>query len=179
MKAAKYAAILGKPKEEVWNNLDLCVKNSKGLLSGRSDTIALVLKGGKWKALFDEKTYWENIKEKWEEEDAKEKERDRIHKSQNAKMKEDNAEVNQLDKLIKEQDQEKYNKEKAENLGYTYKSREEKNEAITCLYNERRNGDDPFSGLKIAMWFIKQVGSIEKAEKLLQAAKLAIEAAKE
>jgi hypothetical protein len=49
IKAEKYAKILGVPKEETWNNLDLCVENSKGLLSRRPDTIAKVLKEGKWK----------------------------------------------------------------------------------------------------------------------------------
>lgn len=200
MKARKYAVILGKPKEEVWNNLDLCVENSKGLLSGRPDIIALVLKGGKWKVPLDEKAYWENVKKKWEEEDAKVKD---SHMPQDEDFEKEDAEIiaynAEVDKHNAEVDQEKFQKEKAEACGYTYKYKPREThiepdiksaEEIIKEYPKayinaqnvevKTNGkmDDPFSGLKIAMWYITKVGSIEKAEKLLQAAKLSIEAAK-
>ena len=144
MKAARYAEILGRPKEEVWNNLALCMRNSKGLRSGRPDVIAMVLKEGKWKETFNEEAYNRKLQERIDKE---------------------NAEA-------------KYEKEKAINIGYKPKTMNVNAQNVEVKTNGKIS-HDPFEGLKIAMWYINKVGSLEKAEKLFQAAKLAIEVAKE
>jgi hypothetical protein len=162
-KAEKYAHILKVPKEEVFNNLDLCVENSKGLLSYRPDTIAKVLKEGKWKEPFDEVSYWAKIKE------------EREKNTENSKL-----EIDKHNEAIRKKDQEKYDREKAENLGYKYESRDTHIETENVnIKTQKINGADLFGGLKVTMWWIKEVGSMEKAEKLFQAVKLSIEAAKE
>jgi hypothetical protein len=184
-KAEKYAIILKAPKEEVFNNLDLCIENSKGLLSYRPDIIAKVLKEGRWKEPFDEVSYWAKINEQREKNiEISRLEIDKHNEAIKRKNQEKYLfEQQRLDQEIKDESatdsmrkiaaQEKYDREKAENLGYKYKIETK----TVNIKTEKLNGN-AFAGLKCTMWWVDQVGGIENAERLFQAVKLSIETVK-
>jgi hypothetical protein len=155
-KCEKFAKILGKPKEEVFLNLDLVNKYSRQLNSRIPHFINMVLKEGQWKTPYDETKYQEELKQ-------------RNEKSQSDYVKTMIA-------------QEKYNKEKAEACGYEYKPRETHIEK--CKFEPKPNGgikedEDPMKNLKLMLWVINKIGSLEKASKIFEAAKLSIEAIRE
>ncbi len=152
-KAEKYAKHLGLPVNEVMHNLPYLEKtfSYRQIQSLTQSDAHRILMEGNWKENY---TWPQMLKA-------------------NNEQQSDYVKSSIKQELL---NKEKYDKERAANLGIPYKKLVKEVKEVGYNYQDKPN--DPSQDLKVAFWFINKMGGIEKAKKIFEAAKLAIEAMK-
>lgn len=180
-RARKWAPLLGVTEQEVINNMELCNKYSKSLNSGPSPhNIHEILTLGNWNKLYNSSVYdrqFINNKQQVE----------KVIKDHNAKI---DSQRELADKPVEymeeqetrhEEDMIRFQKQKALACGYKFDEEEylrEHNKESKVKSDPKIKDEDPLQNLKLMLWVINKIGSLEKAKKIFQAAELAYEAAK-